>query len=123
MSDTPILEPSPEVVDQVLRQMEERGFSMMLHPQRPYGFTGPLSLSAREAKSFLEDPMGFAAKVHGVTRDQMEAWGKADDHEVMFSAITASGRRCRNPVQGSSACSSPSEWVAAQGGYCRVHGG
>ncbi|WP_346798100.1 hypothetical protein R5M92_04260 [Halomonas sp. Bachu 37] len=108
----------------VIEQIEAAGISFLLLPQSPYGLCWSLELDAEELLSYLQDPLGYSARCHRVTRDQLQAWIAAEGHrDVTCSAQTAKGQSCRNPVRGSTPSNGPKEWVAMQGGYCPIHGG
>lgn len=78
-------------------------------------------LSAEDVPLFVQDRIGFAAKVEGASREQYIAWVESDG-APRCGAITKRGTRCQNIIKGG--IQRPiEEWIELEGSYCSVHGG
>lgn len=80
-----------------------------------------IMISAADVPLFVQDRVGFAAKVLGTSREQYVAWVESDG-APRCGAITKRGTRCQNIIKGG--VQRPiAEWIELEGSYCSVHGG
>jgi hypothetical protein len=81
-----------------------------------------LTIKAQDFPALVADPLGFAARRLGLTREQFIEW-RNSDWVLQCAALTKLRRRCRNLVIHPWDYCSAAEWLALQGEYCPLHGG
>ncbi|MBX3424589.1 MAG: hypothetical protein KF688_02815 [Pirellulales bacterium] len=113
----------PKDLSLLYELLDAKCFFTALLPYVSGGDLDRVRISTRsELDAYLKDPVAFAAKVCGVTRDEYETWLHSEGF-VQCSGRTTSGRQCRNAVVGYKPYHFD-EWLSVfrSGGYCAVHG-
>jgi len=85
------------------------------------GGADTITLNSSEVLAYLEDPVGLAASIFGLSVSDYEQW-VALDGRAFCGALTAKGRRCRNLVSGRTQLSADM-WKERHGELCAIHGG
>ena len=82
------------------------------------GGTENFCLSSNDLLEYVEDPVAWLAKYHGVTKEQYLAWQKAE-YTVICAGRTKLGKPCKRAVYINV---DADEWVRLQGkSYCHHH--
>lgn len=105
-----------------LELMSASGISFEIYYEQPGESTCADYLGVDEVEAYLRNPIEFASRRLGLTVKQYLAWVESGGF-ARCGYIRKDGRRCKNGVYG---CHGPlryAEWEAADGGYCKLHGG